>query len=84
MEHLPDRKLMLASELPEEGELNYCDINSETSNIAKNIGQKVLMEKITKASPAIETMEILTGKFDLIFVDADKNNYLNYYKKSKD
>ena len=34
--------------------------------------------------PAIESMEKLEGKFDLIFIDADKNNYLNYYNKSKD
>ena len=78
--------LMLASELPEEGELITCDINSETSNIAKkywaksSYGKKIKL----KLGPAIETMEILTGKFDLIFIDADKNNYLNYYKKSKE
>ena len=78
--------LMLASELPEEGELITCDINSETSNIAKKYwaksshGKKIKL----KLGPAIETMEILTGKFDLIFIDADKNNYLNYYKKSKE
>ena len=29
-------------------------------------------------------METLKQKFDLIFIDADKNNYLNYYKKAKD
>ena len=32
--------LMLASELPEEGELITCDINSETSNIAKKYWAK--------------------------------------------
>ena len=78
--------LMLASELPEEGELITCDINSETSNIAKkywaksSYGKKIKL----KLGPAIETMEMLTGKFDLIFIDADKNNYLTYYKKSKE
>ena len=78
--------LMLASELPEEGELITCDINSETSNIAKEYWAKSSHRKKIKLKlgPAIETMEILTGKFDLIFIDADKNNYLNYYKKSKE
>ena len=78
--------LMLASELPEEGELITCDINSETSNIAKKYWAKSSHSKKIKLKlgPAIETMEILTGKFDLIFIDADKNNYLNYYKKSKE
>ena len=78
--------LMLASELPEEGELITCDINSETSNIAKKYWAKSSHRKKIKLKlgPAIETMEMLTGKFDLIFIDADKNNYLNYYKKSKE
>ncbi len=78
--------LMLASALPEEGELITCDINSETSNIAKKYWAKSSHgEKIKlKLVPANETMETLTGKFDLIFIDADKNNYLNYYKKSKE
>ena len=78
--------LMLASELPEEGELITCDINSETSNIAKKYWAKSSHRKKIKLKlgPAIETMEIVTGKFDLIFIDADKNNYLNYYKKSKE
>ena len=76
--------LMLASELPEEGELITCDINSETSNIAKKYWAKSSHgEKIKlKLGPAIETMEMLTGKFDLIFIDADKKNYKEYYEKS--
>ena len=78
--------LMLASELPDDGELITCDINSETSNIAKKYWAKSSNGKKIKLilGPAIETMEILTGKFDLVFIDADKNNYLNYYLKSKE
>lgn len=78
--------LMLASGLQENGELITCDINSETSNIAKKYWAKSPHGKKIKLvlGPAIESMEKLEGKFDLIFIDADKNNYLNYYNKSKD
>ena len=78
--------LKLASELPDDCELKTCDLYSETSNLAKKYwaksshGKKIKL----KLGPAIESMDILTGKFDLIFIDADKNNYLNYYKKSKE
>ena len=34
--------------------------------------------------PALETMRDLHGPFDLIFVDADKQNYLNYYRRAKE
>ena len=34
--------------------------------------------------PALETMRELRGPFDLIFIDADKQNYLNYYRRAKD
>ena len=78
--------LMLASELPDDGELLTCDINSETSNLAKKYWAKSPHGKKINLilGPAIETMETLKQKFDLIFIDADKNNYLNYYKKAKD
>ena len=78
--------LMLASGLQENGELITCDINSETSNIAKKYWAKSPHGKKIKLvlGPAIESMEKFEGKFDLIFIDADKNNYLNYYNKSKD
>jgi caffeoyl-CoA O-methyltransferase len=34
--------------------------------------------------PALDTMSTLTGPFDLIFIDADKMNYLNYYRRALD
>jgi caffeoyl-CoA O-methyltransferase len=34
--------------------------------------------------PALDTMRHLTGPFDLIFIDADKINYVNYYRRSLD
>ena len=32
--------------------------------------------------PALETMASLTGPFDVIFIDADKGNYVNYYRRA--
>jgi caffeoyl-CoA O-methyltransferase len=37
-----------------------------------------------RMGPALETMRHLTGPFDLIFIDADKVNYVNYYRRSLD
>ncbi len=34
--------------------------------------------------PALETMRELRGPFDLIFIDADKQNYVNYYRRAKE
>jgi caffeoyl-CoA O-methyltransferase len=34
--------------------------------------------------PALETMRHLKGPFDLIFIDADKINYVNYYRRALD
>ncbi|TLY45054.1 MAG: methyltransferase, partial [Nitrospirae bacterium] len=35
-----------------------------------------------RMGPALETLRSLTGPFDLIFIDADKANYLNYYRRA--
>jgi caffeoyl-CoA O-methyltransferase len=34
--------------------------------------------------PALDTMRHLKGPFDLIFIDADKINYVNYYQRALD
>ena len=34
--------------------------------------------------PALDTMRQLKGPFDLIFIDADKINYVNYYRRALD
>jgi caffeoyl-CoA O-methyltransferase len=34
--------------------------------------------------PALETMRLLNSRYDLIFIDADKQNYLNYYRRAKE
>ena len=34
--------------------------------------------------PALDTMRSLKGPFDLIFIDADKINYVNYYRRALD
>jgi len=42
-------------------------------------------EKITvRMGPALETMRLLNSRYDLIFIDADKQNYLNYYRRAKE
>ena len=34
--------------------------------------------------PAIETMRTLDRQYDVIFIDADKQNYVNYYLRGKE
>jgi len=49
------------------------------------IGQAPFGRKIDiRMGPALDTMGVLSGPFDLIFIDADKTNYLNYYRRALD
>ena len=77
--------LMMATALPEDGKLITCDVNKKTSEIAKKHWAKSLHgSKIElHLGPAIETINKLKGNFDLIFIDADKNNYSNYFEICK-
>jgi len=77
--------LMMATALPDEGRLITCDVNKKTSEIAKRHwatsphGSKIELH----FGPASETINKLEGEFDLIFIDADKNNYSNYFELCK-
>ncbi len=76
--------LMMASALPEDGELITCDVSEEFTSIArKHWARHPAGEKIDlRLAPATETLETLDPPFDLVFIDADKQNYPVYYEKA--
>jgi len=76
--------LSMAAGLPDDGELVTCDIDPETHAIARSFwARSPHGHKITpKLGPALDTLAGLptTTVFDFVFIDADKENYLNYYE----
>ena len=76
--------LSMAMALPPDGILISLDKNSEFSSKAKSFYAKANEKRIKQIiKPAVESLKELkdTKKFfDLIFIDADKENYLNYYE----
>ena len=78
--------LSMALVLPSDGSLISLDKNSEFSKKAKFFYDKAKEKKITQIiKPALESLKELENskqKFDLVFIDADKENYINYYEKS--
>ena len=77
--------LSISLALPDEGKLIALDKNEETNNVALGFFKKAKQDhKIqTIIKPALETLEELKNKkFDMIFIDADKMNYKEYYERS--
>ena len=81
--------LAVALALPDNGRITACDINAETSAIAKRFWKEAgVAQKIDlKLASALDTLDKLMQKgesdtFDFIFIDADKQNYVNYYERS--
>jgi len=79
--------LTMALALPNEGKLTTLDHDKKIVHVAKNFFKKGNLEnKIeTIISPALDTLKKFVQeekKFDLVFIDADKGNYKNYYELS--
>ena len=77
--------LSISLALPDDGKLITIDKNEETNKIALNFFKKAHLDhKIqTIVKPALETLSALNNKkFDMVFIDADKMNYKEYYEKS--
>jgi len=78
--------LSMALALPSDGFLISLDKSKEFSLKAQSFYEKANEKKIKQIiKPAIESLKELkdsSQKFDLIFIDADKNNYPNYYELS--
>ena len=81
--------LTISLALPNDGSLISLDKNESTNKIAMNFFQKANQEKKIKCiiKPAINSLNELKRKnkiFDMVFIDADKENYKNYYDISLD
>jgi caffeoyl-CoA O-methyltransferase len=74
--------ISMALALPDDGRLTTCDVNPETTEIARRYATEAgVVDRIDyRTGPALDTIAQLDGEFDIVFVDADKPNYLNYYE----
>ncbi|MDH6061434.1 class I SAM-dependent methyltransferase [Chrysosporum bergii ANA360D] len=77
--------LAMAEALPKDGQLIACEVDPYVAQFAQNCfsesphGQKILVE----VAPALDTLQKLAAKkesFDLIFIDADKKEYVQYFQ----
>ena len=77
--------LSIALALPEDGKLTALDKNEETNKVALSFFKKANQDhKIqTIIKPALESLDDLkNSKFEMVFIDADKMNYKEYYERS--
>ncbi|MBA0619802.1 hypothetical protein Godav_005604 [Gossypium davidsonii] len=81
--------LATALAIPDDGKILAMDVNRENYELGLPVIQKAgVAHKIDfKEGPALPVLDQLVedeknhGSFDFIFVDADKDNYLNYHKR---
>lgn len=76
--------LCFAEALPPQGAVTTCEVNEEAAAVARRyFGQSPVGHKIhVEMGPALETLKRLAGPYDVVFIDADKENYLNYYRRA--
>ncbi len=74
--------IAMAHGLPDGGRVITCDVDEETTEIARRYAEEAgVVDWIDyRLGPALETIASLDGPFDLVFIDADKPNYVNYYE----
>jgi caffeoyl-CoA O-methyltransferase len=74
--------LSMAEGLPADGRIVTLEIDKDNIAIARKYfersehGKKIEL----KEGPALESLKHVDGPFDLVFIDADKTNYKNYYE----
>jgi caffeoyl-CoA O-methyltransferase len=78
--------LCFAEALPHHGTVTTCEIDEASAALARRyFARSPYGAKISiRMGPAIETMRTLDRQYDVIFIDADKQNYVNYYLRGKE
>jgi len=74
--------IAMARALPPDGTIVTCDVNEETTAVARRYAEEAgVADRIDfRVGPGIETLATLDGPFDLAFIDADKEGYVDYYE----
>jgi caffeoyl-CoA O-methyltransferase len=72
----------MATALPPDGRLDACELDPVRAAVAQsNFDRSPHGAKITlHVGPALDTIGRLEGAFDLVFLDADKDGYVDYYE----
>jgi len=78
--------LCFAEALPGHGTVTTCEIDEASAALARRYFARSPQDaKISiRMGPALETMRALERPYDVIFIDADKLNYVNYYLRAKE
>lgn len=73
--------LCFAEGLAEGGKITTIDLNYELEDMVKEFVEKTDNQKNiqTVIGDAMEVIPNLDEEYDLVFIDADKGNYVNYY-----
>jgi predicted O-methyltransferase YrrM len=74
--------LAMAGALPEGGRVDTCEVDPERAAFAQRyFDRSPYGPRITlHVGPALETVAELDGSFDFVFIDADKEGYVDYYE----
>jgi caffeoyl-CoA O-methyltransferase len=74
--------ISMAAVLPDGGRIDTCEVEEKHAEVARRyIDEAGYSDRIeVHMGPALESIERLEGEFDLVFIDADKENYINYYE----
>jgi caffeoyl-CoA O-methyltransferase len=74
--------LAMAAALPEGGRIDACELDPDRAAFAQRYfdrsphGSRITLH----IGPALETIHRLAGAFDFVFIDADKEGYVDYYE----
>jgi len=76
--------IWLARGLPADGRLVTLELDGKHADVARsNLERADVADRVeVLVGPALETLHGVEGPFDLIFIDADKDNYPGYFEHS--